>query len=147
MANSVEEPKYTYYLSKIPKVTELHPFIREKYDKEVNSWGKKNFLETPYLSDQKKISGIKYFDPEAGAMLEEGVNVLKKTDKITTDIRNKFSSLPKATTKEQAQLYDELYYHNLGGKKYKRIRKNKRTRKNKKNKRKYTLKNMKKILK
>ena len=134
MASLVEEPKETHYLSKmIPKLTGLHPVIKEKYDNEVNSWGKKKFLETPYLSDQKKIYGIKYFEPETGKMLEEGVNTIRKADQIATNVGNKVTSfgnryaaaLP-TPTKEQKKMYDDMYYSNLGGKKNKRTRRNKR---------------------
>jgi hypothetical protein len=161
---TLEAPK-TDYLSKIiPKITGFHPIIKQKYDEEVNSWGQKKFLETPYLSDQTKISSIKYFRPETGKMLEEGVNVLQKADQFTTNIGNKATSfgnkvtsfgnkatdlgnrymaLPNAASREQKELYN-LHSEYYGGKKYKRTRKNKRTRKSRKNKKKYTSKSTKK---
>jgi hypothetical protein len=131
MTDLEKESKHTYYLSKIPKITRIHPLIQEKYDKELETWYKKKFLETPFLSDQAKISSIKMFKPEYGDILEKGVVLAKKTDKFFTNVGNKYSSLPKATTLEAQKVYDENYYNNLGGKKYKKNNKNKRTKKNK----------------
>ena len=152
-------PKTDYLSRIIPKITGVHPIIKEKYDEEVNSWGQKKFLETPYLSDQTKISGIKYFKPETGKILEEGVNAIRKADQFTTNVGNKITSfgnkatdlgnrymaVPNAATREQKKMYDDMLYSNFGGKKNKRTKKYKRTRKTKKNKRKYTSKNMKNI--
>lgn len=42
MSDLEEEPKYTYYLSKMQKITAIHPLIKEKYDKEIETWYKKN---------------------------------------------------------------------------------------------------------
>jgi hypothetical protein len=129
-------PPKTNYLSKIiPKITGFHPIIKEKYDEEVNSWGKKNFLETPYLSDQTKIRGIKYFKPELGNALEEGVNTIRKADEITTNLGNKVTDLGNrytlpTPTREQKKMYDDMYYSNLGGK---RTRRNKTQKKLKRN--------------
>ena len=124
MSDLEEEPKYTYYLSKIPKITAIHPLIKEKYDKEVETWSKKKFLESPFISDQSKISGIKYFKPETGSTIERGLNILKKADQMTTNIGNKYSSLPKAKTSEAQKVYEQHYYNNLGGKKNRRTQKN-----------------------
>ena len=134
MADLEEEPKYTYYLSKIPKITAIHPLIQEKYDKEIETWYKKKFMETPFLSDQTKIASVKWLKPEYGNLLEKGVGVAKTTDKIVTNIGNKYASLPKATTSEAQKAYDESYYNNLGGKN-KRTKRNKRSKRTKRNKR------------
>lgn len=157
MATLVEEQKTDYLSRMIPKVTGFHPIIKEKYEKKANSWWEQKFLETPYLSDQTKISSIKYFKPETGKMLEEGVNAIRKADQFTTnvgnkvtsfgntatDLRNRYTALSNAASREQKELYD-LHSQTYGGKKYKRTRKNKRTRKSRKNKKKYTSKSMKK---
>lgn len=116
MSDLEEEPKYTYYLSKIPKITGIHPLIKEKYDREMETWYNKKFIETPLLSDQAKITGIKWLKPEYGNLVEKGINAAKTTDKIVTNIGNKYASLPKATTREAQKAYDESYYNNLGGK-------------------------------
>jgi hypothetical protein len=153
MASLVEEPKTDYLSRMIPKVTGFHPIIKKKYQEKADSWWEKKFLETPYLSDQTKISGIKYFKPETGKMLEEGVNAIRKADQFTTnvgnkvtsfgnkatDLGNKYMALSNSASREQNELYN-LHSQSYGGKKYKRTRKNKRTRKSRKNKKKYTSK-------
>ena len=132
--------KHTYYLSKIPTITKLHPKIEEAYKKKVGTWPKQKFLESSYIPDSHKISAIKYFDPESGESLARGVKYAKNIDEAKDKslvYADKYMS-PYLNTSYNGR----VYYENLqdvghfGGKKRK-SRKNKRKSKNKKRTRKH----------
>ena len=139
----LNKEKPTYYLSKIPTITGLHPKLNESYIKKVGSFPKRKFLESQYIPDERKIALVKYFDPEAGKTLETGVkyakNIDKTKDKVFKHATNYITPYINSSA-DGKRYYDHLQeVSHFGGKKRK-SRKNtrksrKNTRKSKKHKR------------
>jgi hypothetical protein len=134
-----EDSEYTYYFSKIPKITSFHPSIKKKYEEKIDRWGKRKFLEAPNISDQAKIRAVGLLDPEASSQLKSIHSLAKKTDKAITHTAyygNKYISPYLKATPEAVERYNQDKYINLGGRKTKTIyrkNKNKKTKNNKKN--------------
>jgi hypothetical protein len=147
LGNNKPINKNTYYLSRIPKVTSLHPRIKDEYLQKVDSPYKRAFLESPRFSDQYKIKTIGYFDKDSADILRKGINTITKTDQLYDRFLDSVE-----TTPESRRVYEEYNNNNryFGGKKStrkqtkknkttKNIRKTRKTRKTRKN-RKRTLK-------
>lgn len=132
LGNNKPKNTTTYYLSKIPKVTSLHPRIKDEYLQKVNSPYKRAFLESNKLSDQAKIKAIGYFDKESADLLNQSINTISKADQFYDRFLDTVKSRPKSRT-----IYEDYNRYSGGNK-----TKFKRTRKNRKNKRKYTSKNV-----
>jgi len=125
----------TYYLSKIPTITSIHPIVKQKYQEEVGSVYARRLLETPYLSDQSKIKTISYFDKNNAEKLQKGVAITKKADDFYDKISTSVSKTPESL--EQYQLHLMGSGRKSRKNKYlKKIRKHKRSRKTTKLKRK-----------
>lgn len=143
MDPSSAKTQYTYHLAKIPKVIGLHPLIKKKYDEKVGIWPKQKFLETPYISDQRKIAAIKMFDPEAADTLTTGVHYATKIDSSIDDAvstTNKFGNkylenVNKLKYNQKAQEQYKLHnWLNVGGRTRRKQIKRKKSKNNRKNK-------------
>ena len=94
----------TYYLSKIPTVTSIHPIVKKKYQEEVSSAYARSLLETPYLSDQSKIKTISYFDKKAAENLKKGVAITQKADEFHDKISTSVSKTPESLAQYELHL-------------------------------------------
>lgn len=94
----------TYYLSKIPTVTSIHPIVKKKYQEEVGSAYARSLLETPYLSDQSKIKTISYFDKKAAENLQKGVSATQKADELYDKFSTSISKTPESSAQYQLHL-------------------------------------------
>jgi hypothetical protein len=113
----------------------------KKYKESVGFPARK-FLELP-LSDHRKIAAVKYFDPEAGKILEKSVHYAKKIDnakdRVFTNANNFIRPYINSSDEGKRDYEYKKRLGDFGGKKRK-SRKNtrksrKNTRKSKKHKR------------
>lgn len=128
-----ENDENTYYLSKIPNVTSLHPKIDEIYKEKVTAWPVRKALESSWISDKSKIETMRYFDPDAASKMEKGVrlaNITHKGIKKLGDATNRYISSTKAPNYDAEREYNFYKHSNYGGKRKKT--KHLRKRRNKK---------------
>ena len=133
----------TYYLSNISNTLNKIPYVKDKYRNEVGYFGNK-LIETPYLSDDKKLDIIEMAKPEYSSKIQ----FMKKTlpyIKKASEFNNEYLTNKNKETDLQYKLHSNII--NTGGKtkkKYRFINKKTKRHINKKYVKKYVKKSKKK---